>query len=322
MAGWNTTDFNWEDVSSYYNAPPGMLLADLLAAATERFSVYSDTALSHPLIGDNGPLKINAYNNIFTGLLFATGNNRFIRPVTGDSYDYTNEPDIPYWDLTSLVDELGAIPGHTKPGTLPPFFFPTYEINAPLTAEWCQWWYKAINLLVRMEYRDGLMSTMLNSAKNYSSTSETYAEAKSSWAAESWTTPALFPGVASQTADHAAGDSFILGRQRSKTDQATLQWKPHLYAGNYTLSVWGKFVASFPRVYDNPDYPCAVNTHAKIFDDASVKSGVYGPDIEFGYFDTITASEPENFDRRFWGSSTPANHCRFDIEDGFKYVSP
>jgi len=322
MAGWNTTDFNWESLPTFYNAPPGMLLNDLLAAATERWSTLSDTEISNSSVGDNAPLSVNAYNDIFTSLVWGDGSNRFIRPASATSYDYTNEPDIFYWDRASLVSELGAIPEHTKAGTSPPFFFPEYESNAPLTAEWCQWWYKAIKLLVRVEYRiGGLMSTMLTSDKEHDGASETYAEAKSAWAAEPWSTPAPSVGEASQSARLNVFGGFNLQRFRGITDQATYQWKPHLYTGNYTLSAWGRFGALPFWVYDNPDYPCAVNTYAKIFDDASVQSEVYDKDIEFGYFDTITASEPENFDTRFWSSSgTLRNHCRFDISGGFEYV--
>jgi len=321
MDGWNTTDFNWESVSTFYNAPPGLLLDDLLAAATERWNTFSDDEISVG-VGDNSPLKLGTYADIFGSLLFGDNGARFMRPVSEDSYDYTNESSILYWDMASLVSELGPVPDYGKSIEIAPgLFFPSYENNAPVTAEWCQWWYKAINKLVRSNYSQGLMQTMLGSYKDYSGTGETYAEAKSSWAAKSWTEPAAGPGDASQSAEHTGG-GFDLRRERSITDQATYQWQPHLYTHNYTLSVWGRFGASFSYVYDNPDYPCDRNTYAKIFDDTSVQSGVYDKDVKFGYFDTITAEEPENFDRRFWSSGTLSNHCRFDIEDGFEYVAP
>jgi len=319
--GWNTTDFNWESVSTLYNAPTGLLLNDLLAAATERWNVISDTEISHPGIGDNGPLNIGAYTDVFTSLLFAGGGlNQFLRPVSGSSYDYTNESNISYWDMDELISDIGAIPDHGFV-TDPPFGPPTYGYygNAPLTAEWCQWWYKALNKLVRYDYREGVMATCLRDGKTYDSSDETFAEAKASWAAESWTPSTPGAGFAAQRATQIAGGDYRLTRSRSITDQATGQWKPHRYAGNYTLSAWSKFLTA-SNDYDNVDYPCSLNTYARLWNDESSHSGVYGTDFEFGYFDTITASEPEDFKSRGWFSSNPRTHCRFDVSGGFEYV--
>jgi len=321
MAGWNTTDFNWETLSTFYNAPLGMLLNDLLAAATERWNVFNDTELNHPSIGDNGPRNINAYSSVFFSVLLGFS-NRFIRPVAGDSYDYTNASNVLYWDMAELVNEIGTIPDHGFLSSPPGPAFPGYHINAPVTAEWCQWWYHALNKLVRMEYRPGIMSTSLRSGKSYESSDETFAEAKASWAAEPWGSSSPGSGFASQTAKEFTLGNYRLIRNRSITDQATGQWKPYLYTGNYTLSAWAKFSHITGEVYDNIDYPCNKNTYAQLWNDASVQTEVYNKDFEFGYFDTITTSEPENFDNRGWSSSVPRNHCRFDVEEGFEYVAP
>jgi len=324
MPGWNTIDFNWETLSTFYNAPPGLLLNDLLAAATERWNVLSDTEISHPTIGDNAPLNVNAYNSVFKRLLTPDGFNRFTRPVTGDSYDYTNESAIPHWTMAELINSIGPFPDNGF--EIIPQFGPRtygYHNNAPVTAEWCQWWYHALNKLVRMEYlTNSMMSTMLRSGKGFIGTDETFTEAKTAWVGEPWSTPTLSVVGASQSAGRVQA-SFNVNRTRSKTDQATFQWKPYLYTGNYTLTAWGKFRGLPSTIYENPDYPCADGTYAKIWDDAAVQSGVYDKDFEFGYFDTITISEPLTFVRREWHNegATLGNHCRFDVEDGFKYVA-
>lgn len=327
MAGWNTTDFNWDTLSTFYNAPPGLLLNDLLAAATERWNVLHDTDILDSYdVGDNAPLDVNEYNTLFMAVLSGVGENRFTRPVSGSSYDYTNAPDMPYWDIGELVSSIGPFPANGKvienPYGPDAYF---YEANAPLTAEWCKWWYEAMNKLVRVEYRDGLLRNAFSQEKEHTSAvPETYAEAKSAWEAEDWSTPVISPNAGANQDAKKLGhiDGFTLGRYRSITNQSVNQWKPYQYAGNYTLSVWSKFFEP-SKIYENPDYPCSNDTYAQVEDDETVRSGVYVKDVKFGYFDTITLSEPQNNgDEHEWNSYYEANHCRFDISGGFEYVAP
>jgi len=309
--GW-TTEVTWTDLSTMYNAPPGLLLSDLLAAAEERWNVFNDTPLDKSDVGENAPLNIIAYRNIFVSVVNGydpinkSQIRRFVRPVNGVGYDWTNEPDMLYWDMTSMVTHLGVEPG--------------YGYNAPLTAEWCQWWYNALNNLVQMEYGPVyLMSaaSVFTSRKSFIGAAADFDDAKAQWVAALWSTPSvMFSSTISQQVLKTAAGNWLIRRYRSITDQATTQWKPHLYTGNYTVNAWSRFGPY--GIYDNVDFPCAEDTFAMIWDDASTQSGVYGNDIAWGYFDDITTDEPEAGTTRGWSTNvnTATHQCRF----GFDFI--
>jgi hypothetical protein len=297
------------DVNTLYNAPVGLLLDQLLSAAEERWNVFNDVALDKSEVGVNAPLNVESYRNIFVSVVDASPAQtlRFVRPVSG-VYDWTNEPSMLYWDMTEMVSELGAEPD--------------YGVNAPVTAEWCQWWYNALNKLVQMEYGPGILvgsTGSIASRKTFSGPAASYAAAKAAWAALPWSSTSVATPFQSALKT-AGGGSYLLRRLRIVTDQSTTQWKPHLYTGNYTVSAWSQFRAS--NIYDNVDYPCNEDTYAKFWDDGSLQSGVYGDDIDWGFFDTITASEPAAGTTREWVVNEYGHHAKFDVTGGFDYVAP
>jgi hypothetical protein len=49
---------------------------------------------------------------------------------------------------------------------------------------------------------------------------------------------------------------------------------------------------------------------------------VYGDDIDWGFFDTITASEPAAGTTREWVVNEYGHHAKFDVTGGFDYVAP
>jgi len=311
MPGWNTTDFNWETLSTFYNAPAGLLLDDLLSAAEERYNVFNNTELNKDFAKANGPPDTPAYRSVFNSLFviqppFGIPWFGFSRPLPGPSYDFTNVDILPTWEYDDMVAELGDEPD--------------YGYNVPVTAEWCQWWYYAINKLTRFRYRNLLNARTYSEKSDFSGSDVSYSAAAAAWESLPWVPTAT--ALVRQRTFGSFSAGFWLERRRVITDQISGQWTPFLYAGNYTLSAWGKFNSTSPS--DNVDYPCDSGTHAKVWDDASAQSGVYNKDIEVGNFETITVPEPPAIGGvRGWSENENlAQHARFDIAGGFKYVAP
>jgi hypothetical protein len=330
--GWNTTDFDWEDVTTLYNVPTGLLLDDLLAAAQERWSVSSDSSLAEDFdLTDgsdstvNGALAVNKYTDAFESVLRGVpfgDDSFFVRPKNG-SYDWTNETEILQWKLEDLVAEIGPIPDHGIYSP-PPSDIVQYELNAPLTAEYCQWWYKAFNKLVRMHYAFGIWTNPTVEEKSYTSGfGDTYGEAKADWEGEPWEPYVSASPIVEQVVIRPSIFRFTLRRWRSKTNQAVNQWKPYQYTGNYTMEGWGRFLFTL-QIYDNPDYPANIGEYAKLFEEPSLQSEVAN-DVEIGYFDNITiTTEPEvDLGRGYFTFGTlVGSQLRFDVSGGFEYVAP
>jgi len=319
---WNTVDIDWEDIDTLYNAPGGLLLDDLLNATTERFAALGFDFLDPEKLDINAPVVLEpGFTYLRDAMVICvngTGNvspvrKRYVKPVSG-VYDWTDESDIPRWDMTEMEAELGPEPSH--------------GFNVPLTAEWCKWWHDALNKLIHCEYGEvpGRFTAAQNS--NRAGIDTTYAAAKAAFAADSWSSwnnVTNFEPYQSMYHDSSIVNKYRGTRLRYRI-RPDAPFQPGIYANNYLVTSWAKFTTSnrtaFTKVYDNPDYPCNIDTYAKVWDDTDVQSGVYDKDITVGDFDTITASEPAADTERGWRITAIGSICRFDISGGFEYVAP
>ena len=317
MAGWNITDVDWTSADTLRNRPLYQPVHDIIEAMQERV-VVAAVGTSPTSIAKGSHVLIE-YTNVGTGQLISQIDRNidlfFTNSIfTNNSGNWDGQSLIPMWSEATMETAIGS----TRPDKI--------RKGDPISAAWL-WWMK--ECLDRMVWTKKT-PTYESASKEYKQVDRDYATGSYTWAA-AWTDasgawPGTWTGLVAAHPNWMSVYKYMTSSKKNVSmDRARGKLETTVNTTYKSAIDWYLYVTKYTGDFDDESQGFTENAFTRFQQQAAAQTAARKSD----YPSSLTGLPPEPDDptvtgvenRLSWLLNTPTAIVKWDVTDGFEYVS-